>query len=82
MKTVQQKYVKIKMKKKATTLPKEREEERKSRRCPYLSSNSRKICRKMSEEGLDGRVSSFDIKHFCRSNPVYCYYFRSHSSKQ
>jgi len=34
----------------------------------------------MVEKGLDGGVSSFDIEHFCRGNPFYCYYFRS--SKQ
>jgi hypothetical protein len=48
--------------------------------CPYLSSSFR-ICKKMIEDGLDGAVSSFDIKHFCRGNPFYCYYFRSHPSK-
>jgi len=65
------------MRKKSTTRPKNGKEKRKRTRCPHLSKSSKKICSKMVEKGLDGRVSSFDIKHFCRGNPNYCYYFRS-----
>ena len=45
-------------------------------KCPYLSTNSSKICVRMVDAGLDGKLSSFDIQHFCNGNPVYCYYFR------
>ena len=68
------------MKKKSAPRPRKREEKRKCTKCPYLFGNSR-ICIMMVEKGLDGKVSSFDIKHFCRGNPFYCYYFRSHPSK-
>jgi len=45
-------------------------------RCPHLSSSSQKTCLRMVEEGLDGKVSDFDIQHFCNGNPVHCYFFR------
>jgi len=46
--------------------------------CPHLSNKEgKKTCRRMSEEGLEGEVSEFDIQHFCAGNPVYCYYFRT-----
>ena len=45
-------------------------------KCPYLSTNSGKICVRMLDAGLDGKLSSFDIQHFCNGNPTYCYYFR------
>ena len=70
------------MKKKSTAHPKKRGEKSKRTGCPYLSESSKRICRKMIEKGLDGRVSSFDVEHFCKGNPFYCYYFRFHSSKK
>jgi len=80
-KTVQQKYRGQKMKKSTTRL-KKNEEKHKITRCPYLSSNSRRVCKRMVEAGLDGGVSSFDIEHFCRGTPIYCYYFRSSPSRK
>jgi len=44
-------------------------------KCPYISNNPPK-CIKMIEEGLDGKVSDFDIQHFCNGNPVNCYFYR------
>jgi len=51
-------------------------------KCPYLSTNSGKICVRMVDAGLDGKLSSFDIQHFCNGNPVYCYYFRFDGKKE
>jgi len=45
-------------------------------RCPYLSSSSQKTCLRMTEEGLDSKVSDFDIQHFCNGIPFHCYFFR------
>ena len=45
-------------------------------KCVYLSNNHKKICERMVEAGLDGRVSKFDVEHFCMGNPNNCYYFR------
>lgn len=30
----------------------------------------------MLEEKFAEDLTDFDLKHFCRGNPVYCYYFR------
>jgi hypothetical protein len=30
----------------------------------------------MIEKGLDGKISDFDIQHFCNGNPVNCYFYR------
>ncbi len=30
----------------------------------------------MLEMNMEGDLSDFDLKRFCDSNPVYCYYFR------
>jgi len=68
------------MKKQTTRLEKS-EEKHKIMKCPYLSSSSQRICKRMIEASLDGEVSNFDIEHFCRGNPFYCYYFRSSPSK-
>jgi len=70
------------MKKKLATRLRKSKEKRKFMKCPYLSSRSKRICRRIVEAGLDGEVSSFDIEHFCRGNPVYCYYFRSSLSRK
>lgn len=55
---------------------KPRKEERKPLRgkCPHLGPN--KTCARMIREGLDGNLSDFDIKQFCRGTPILCYYFR------
>jgi hypothetical protein len=45
-------------------------------RCPYLSNATKKVCVKMLEAQISGDLNDFDIKHFCDSNPIYCYYFR------
>lgn len=50
-------------------------------KCPYLHNSSPK-CTKMIEKGLDGKVSDFDIKHFCNGNPINCYYYRLPSSQE
>jgi len=70
------------MKKKPTRHLEKSKEKHKIMKCPHLSSSSERVCRKMVEAGLDGEVSTFDIKHFCRGNPIYCYYFRSFSSRK
>ena len=53
-----------------------KKEERKPPRakCPHLGPN--KTCARMIREGLDGNLSDFDIKHFCKGNLILCYYFR------
>lgn len=50
-------------------------------KCPHLSKKSN-TCLKMLEMGLDGEVSNFDLKHFCNSNPTYCYYFRLRTQQE
>jgi len=44
-------------------------------KCPYLR-NSPPKCIRMIEKGLDGKISDFDIQHFCDGNPVNCYFYR------
>jgi len=68
--------------KKPTTRLKKSKEKNKITKCPYLSSNPKRVCRRMVDAGLDGDVSSFDIEHFCRGNPIYCYHFRSFPSRK
>jgi len=47
-------------------------------RCPHLSINEKeRICQRMVEEGMDGKISDFDFQHYCNGNPINCYYFRS-----
>jgi len=60
----------------------ENKEKHKRMKCPYFSNKSKRFCKRMVEAGLDGEVSSFDIEHFCRGNPLYCYYFRSSLSRK
>jgi len=81
VKTVQQKYMKGKNEKEIASASK-KEEKRKHVRCPYFNHNPKRICTRMVEQGLNGMVSEFDVKHFCKGNPFYCYYFRSGSSKK
>jgi len=50
-------------------------------RCPYLSSNSAKICVEMENAGKPAEISNFDYEHYCNSNPVYCYYYRKAESE-
>jgi len=69
------------MKKILPPRPREKKEKRKKTECPYLISNF-KICMRMVEKGLDGKVSSFDIEHYCRGKPSYCYHFRFRHSKR
>lgn len=69
------------MKKKSAPRPRKVKGKPEGVKCPYFSKNSR-ICGMMVEKGLDGRVSSFDIEHFCRGNPFHCYYFRSRPPKR
>ena len=46
--------------------------------CPYLSAAPEgKICRLMVEQRLDGELDDFDITHYCKGNPNYCYFYRS-----
>jgi len=44
-------------------------------KCPYAC-NSPLKCIRMIENGLDGKLSDFDIQHFCNGNPVNCYFYR------
>ncbi|MDH5437699.1 MAG: hypothetical protein OEX76_02230 [Candidatus Bathyarchaeota archaeon] len=67
--------VKVKIvKPKAPSKPKK--EKRKSLRAKCLHLRSDKTCAMMTKEGLNGNLSDFDIKHFCKGNPILCYYFR------
>jgi len=53
--------------------------------CPYISENEgKKNCKRMEEEGMDGKISDFDLKHYCNGSPVNCYYFRNskHAKEQ
>lgn len=46
-------------------------------RCPYVFIDSgRRICRQMTEQGLDGTLDDFDITYYCEGNPNYCFFFR------
>ena len=50
--------------------------------CPYLSAASdRRICRLMVGQRLDGEVDDFDVSHYCKGNPGYCFFFRSYSNR-
>lgn len=50
--------------------------------CPYLSAASdRRICRLMVGQRLDGELDDFDVTHYCKGNPNYCFFFRSYSSR-
>jgi hypothetical protein len=51
--------------------------------CPYLLEESgKKTCKQMIEHGLDEELDDFDITHYCRGNPNYCFYFRFFSGKE
>ena len=50
-------------------------------KCPYLR-NSPPRCIRMIEKGLDGKVSDFDMEHYCDCNPVNCYFYRISSSEK
>jgi len=51
--------------------------------CPYLFVNDGvRICKRMVEEGVDGKVSDFDVQHYCQGNSVNCYYFRTSEKQQ
>jgi len=51
--------------------------------CPYLVINAGKeACKRMLEDDLDGTVSDFDVKHYCKGNPIHCYYFRSPANRK
>ncbi|MFB0514952.1 MAG: hypothetical protein ACETVQ_05180 [Candidatus Bathyarchaeia archaeon] len=50
--------------------------------CPYLLIDpSRKICRQMTEQGLDGELDDFDVNHYCKGNPNYCFFFRFYNNR-
>jgi hypothetical protein len=53
----------------------EKEKEGNQMKCPYVR-NSPLKCVRMIEEGLDGKISDFDLQHFCDGNPVNCYFYR------
>jgi hypothetical protein len=47
-------------------------------KCPYLSvASEKRVCRLMEEQGLDGELDEFDLAHYCKGNPNYCYFYRS-----
>ncbi len=50
-------------------------------KCPYAR-NSPLKCIRMIEKGLDGKVSDFDVQHYCDGNPVNCYFYRLPSSEK
>jgi hypothetical protein len=56
-------------------------EEENPLKCPYAK-NSNPKCERMIEQGLDGKVSDFDIEHYCNGNPINCYYYRLPRSKK
>ena len=73
--TTRNSKVKVKVEKTRAASRLKKEERKPPRaKCPHLGSN--KTCTRMIKEGLDGNLSDFDIKHFCKGNPVLCYYFR------
>ena len=43
-------------------------------KCPHLSTDNK--CLKMLEEKLYEELTDFDIKHYCKGNPINCFYFR------
>jgi len=46
--------------------------------CPYLSEGSdERVCNQMINQGLDGELDEFDIKHYCKGNPNHCYFYRT-----
>ena len=45
-------------------------------KCPYFRNSPNNICVRMTEKGLDARLSDFDIQHFCNGNPINCFFFR------
>jgi hypothetical protein len=50
--------------------------------CPYLFIDpGRKICRQMTEQGLDGELDDFDVTHYCKGNPNHCFFFRFNNNR-
>ncbi|MDH5783062.1 MAG: hypothetical protein OEZ35_05295 [Candidatus Bathyarchaeota archaeon] len=50
--------------------------------CPYLLIDpGRKICRQMTEQGLDGELDDFDVTHYCKGNPNHCFFFRFYNNR-
>jgi hypothetical protein len=46
-------------------------------KCPYLHVETNgKVCRQMVNQGLDGELEDFDLKHYCEGNPNHCFFFR------
>jgi len=46
--------------------------------CPHIVIKAgKKVCKRMIEDGLNGAVSDFDVNHYCKGNPIHCYYFRT-----
>lgn len=50
-------------------------------RCPYLSSESERVCLQMAETGFGEKISDIDYERYCNCNPYYCYYFRKAEEK-
>ena len=50
-------------------------------RCPYLFSESERVCLQMAEAGLSEEISDSDHERYCNGNPFYCYYFRRAKEK-
>ena len=34
----------------------------------------------MLEQKLDGELDDFDVTHYCKGNPDYCFFFRSYNN--
>lgn len=50
--------------------------------CSHLLNDpSQKICRQMIDQGLDGELDDFDVTHYCKGNPNYCFFFRFYSNR-
>ena len=50
-------------------------------RCPYLYSESERVCLQMTETEFDEKISDSDYERYCNGNPYYCYYFRKAEEK-
>jgi len=50
-------------------------------RCPYLLSDSERVCLQMAETEFSEEISDSDYERYCDGNPYYCYYFRKAEEK-
>ena len=50
-------------------------------RCPYLYSESERVCLQMADTKFDEKISDSDYERYCNGNPSHCYYFRKAEKK-